>query len=134
MSYPTRTEGLVDMVSDQSWGWPKGFLLNSYYTKVYGRALLLSLDCSTLPLIHTLYYWVISKEVSSTIFKVFGMMRLGIEPRSLKQLTTTLPTKLMIWNENMNRTFWKNALQEILTVFKNKFMMLRKNKFTSFLY
>ena len=41
-----------------------------------------SQDCSTLPLIHTLYYWVLSKEVSSTIFKDFGMIWLGIEPRS----------------------------------------------------
>ena len=30
----------------------------------------------------TLYRWVLSKEVSSTIFKVFGMTRPGIEPRS----------------------------------------------------
>ena len=30
--------------------------------------LLLSQDCSTLPLIRTLYCWVLSKEVSSTIF------------------------------------------------------------------
>ena len=32
----------------------KGFLFNSYHSKVSGRALLLSLDCSTLPLICTL--------------------------------------------------------------------------------
>ena len=38
--------------------------------------------CSILPLIRTLYCWVLSKEVSSTIFKVFGMTRPGIEPRS----------------------------------------------------
>ena len=29
-----------------------------------------------------LYCWVLSKEVSSTIFKVFGMTQPGIEPRS----------------------------------------------------
>ena len=57
-----------------------------------GRALLLSLDCSTLPLMHTLYCWMLSKEVSSTIFKVFGMMRPGTEPRSPGPLTNTLPT------------------------------------------
>ena len=34
-----------------------------------------SLDCSTLFLIRTLYCWVSSKEVSSTIFKVFGTIR-----------------------------------------------------------
>ena len=45
-----------------------------------GECLLLSLDCSTLPLIRTLYCWVLSKEASSTILKVFGMTRPGIEP------------------------------------------------------
>ena len=47
-----------------------------------GEAQLLSLDCSTLPFIRTLYCLVLSKEVSSTIFKVFGMRKHGIEPRS----------------------------------------------------
>ena len=41
-------------VEDRSRGQPKGSLFNSYYTKMWGRALLLSLDCSTLLLIHTL--------------------------------------------------------------------------------
>ena len=36
----------------------------------------LSLDCS---LIRILYRWVLSKEVSSTIFKVFGMTRPGLQ-------------------------------------------------------
>ena len=60
--------------------------------KVKGRALLLSLDCSTLPLICTLYCWVLSKEVSSTIFIVFGMMQTGIETRSPRPLANTLRT------------------------------------------
>ena len=60
-----------------------------------GRALLLSQNCSTLPSIHTLYCRVLSKEVSSTIFKVFGMTRPGIEPRSPGSLTNTLPTRPM---------------------------------------
>ena len=59
------------------------------------RALFLSLDCSTLPLIRTLYCWVLSKDVSSTIFKVFGMTRPGIEPRSPGPLVNTLPTRPM---------------------------------------
>ena len=41
-------------VDDRCRWWLEGSLFNSYYTKVYGRALLLSLDCSTLPLILTL--------------------------------------------------------------------------------
>ena len=57
-----------------------------------GMAQLISLDLSILPLIRTLYYWVLSKEVSSTIFKVFGMTRPGIEPRSPGLLANTLPT------------------------------------------
>ena len=50
------------------------------------------MDCSTLPLIHTLYCRVLSKEVSSTIFKVFGTTWPGIEPRSSVPLANTLPT------------------------------------------
>ena len=67
--------------------WPEGSLFDSYYSKM---ALLLFLDCSTLPLIHTLYCWVLSKEASSTIFWVFGMTQHGIEPRSPKPLVNTL--------------------------------------------
>ena len=67
-------------------GRPEGSLFNSYHTAVLGRALLLSLDCSTLPLIRTLYCWELSKEVSSTILKVFGMTRPGIELRSSRTL------------------------------------------------
>ena len=46
----------------------------------------------TLPFIRTLYCRVLSKEVSSTVFKVFGMARSGIEPRSPGPLANTLPT------------------------------------------
>ena len=74
--------GTYHLVGNSNRGRPEGFLFNRYYTKVSGRALHLSLDCSTLPLIRTLYCWALSKEVSSTIFRVFGMTRLGIEPRS----------------------------------------------------
>ena len=42
-------------VGDRSRGRPEGSLFNSYYTEVQERALLLSLDCFTLPSIHTLY-------------------------------------------------------------------------------
>ena len=69
-----------------------GSLFNSYHTEVLGRALLLSLDCSTLRLICTLYCWVLRKEVSSTIFKVFGMTWPGIEFRSPEPFANTLPT------------------------------------------
>ena len=37
-------------VADRSRGLPESSLFNSYYTEVYGRALLFSLDCSILPL------------------------------------------------------------------------------------
>ena len=56
-----------------------------------------SQDHSTLSLIHTLYCWVLSKEVSSTIFKVFGMMWPGIEPKSSSALANTLPIRPMSW-------------------------------------
>ena len=80
-------------VGNRSQGKPEGFLFNSYYTEVLGRIQLLSLDCSTLPSIRTLYCWVLSKEVSSIIFKVFGITQPGIEPRSPGPLGNTLPTR-----------------------------------------
>ena len=57
---------LSSKVGDHSCGRPKGSLFNRYYTEMYGRVLLLSLDCSTLLLICTLEYWVLTKEVSRT--------------------------------------------------------------------
>ena len=72
-------------------------------------ALLLSLNCSTLPAIRTLYCWVLNKEVSSTIFKVFGMTRPGIEPRSPGSLANTLPTGssfIYIMNLALNNLQW----------------------------
>ena len=72
-------------VGDLSRGWPEGSLLNSYYTEVLRRSLLLSLDCSTLPLIRTLN--------CCTILKLFGMTRPGIEPRPPGPLANTLPTR-----------------------------------------
>ena len=55
-----------------------------------GRALRLSIDCSTLLFICTLYCWVLSKEVSNTIIKVFDMTRPGIKPRSPGPSVSTL--------------------------------------------
>ena len=69
-------------VGNRSQGRPGGTFFSSYYTELLGRTLLLSMDCSTLPLIRTFYCWVLSKEVSSTIFKVFDTTWHGIEPRS----------------------------------------------------
>ena len=57
-----------------------------------GRALHLSLNCSTLSLIRTLYCWGLNKEVLSTIFQVFGMTRPGLEPRSPRPWANTLHT------------------------------------------
>ena len=76
----------VSNVGDHSRGQPEGSLFNSYNTEVLGRALFLSLDCSTLHSIRTLHCWVLSMEVSSTILKVFGMTRPGIEPRSTRTI------------------------------------------------
>ena len=59
-----------------------------------------SLDCSTLPLSLTLYCWVLSKEVSSTIFKVFGMTQPGIEPRFPGPLANTIPTRTMKYHHH----------------------------------
>ena len=43
-------------------------------------ALLLSLDYSSLPLIRALYWWVLSKEVSSAILKSLVWRDLGLNP------------------------------------------------------
>ena len=86
---------IYSVVGDRSRGQPEGALFNTYYPEVLGRALLHSMDCSTLPLIRTLYCWVLSKEVSSTIYKVFGMTRPGIELRSPGPLANTLLTRSM---------------------------------------
>ena len=91
----TNIRSLKSKAGDHSRGWPEGSLFDSYYTKVQGRALLLSLDCSVLPLIRTLQCWVLSKEASSTIFCVFGMTRPGIELRSLGPLANTLTARPM---------------------------------------
>ena len=43
----------VYKLADRSRGQPESFIFNNYYTVMKGKALLLSLDCSTLPLIRT---------------------------------------------------------------------------------
>ena len=78
------------------------------------------------PMIRTLYCWVLSKEVSSTILKVFGMTRPGTEPRSPGPLANTLPSRPMsqylvcklheLWN--IKKYLWSsehwNSYQNIL--------------------
>ena len=102
----------ISKVGDRSRGRREGSLFNRYYTEVYGRALLLSLDRPNLPLICTLYYWVLSKAVSSTIFRVFGMTRPGIQPRSPGPLANTLPTRtlsrLSVFNPRKIDLFCRN--------------------------
>ena len=61
----------LSKAGDSSRRWPGGSLFNCYYTDVKERVLFLSLGCSTLPSIRTLYCWMLSKWVSSTIFKVW---------------------------------------------------------------
>ena len=51
---------------------------NSYDTEVWRRALLHSLDYSTLPLILTLYCWLLSKAASSTIFESLVWLDQGL--------------------------------------------------------
>ena len=79
--------------------------------------LLLSLDCSTLTLIRTLYCWVLSKEVSSTIFKVFGMTRPGIEPWSPGLLANTKRTQTMSLEQIKNCTMIFFLYKFILFIF-----------------
>ena len=89
----TQSIKTTSKIGDRNRGRAEGSVFNSYYTYMSRRALLLSLDCSTLSWICTLYCRVLSKEISSTIFKVFGMTRPGIEPQSPGLLMNTQPTR-----------------------------------------
>ena len=53
-------------------------------------------------MIRTLLCWVLSKEISSTIFCVFGMTVPEIEPWSLWLLLNTLSTRPMGWCSNID--------------------------------
>ena len=57
---------------------------------------LLSLDCSTLPLIRTLYRWVLIKKVSSITLSIFAMTRPEIELRFVRPLAKTWPVLMQI--------------------------------------
>ena len=70
-------------------------------------------------MICTLYCWVLSKEVSSTIFKVFGMTRPGIEPRSPEPLVNSLPTWPMSWF--IGRCPWCNGYRHRKWTQRHKF-------------
>ena len=72
---------------DRSRGRPDGLIFDSYYTKVLRRVLLLSLDCSTLPLIPMLS---VMQGGIKYHFWVFCMTRPGIEPRCPGPLANTL--------------------------------------------
>ena len=99
-------------VGDCCGGRPEGSVFNSYFTEMlWGGAT--PFPCSTLPFISTLYCWVLSKEISSTIFKVFGMTRPGIEPRSPRPLANTLPTKPM--SRSISKVDILSCFQSIFT-------------------
>ena len=72
------------------------------YFYVYGYAFSLFISLVT--------GWLVIKEVSSTIFIVFGMMRPGIEPRSPGPLANTLPTKPMSWFIHINGSISNNSV------------------------
>ncbi len=115
MSYPARSEGLVNIVY-KSWRLQLRATRRPHFQylqhRCVGVTLFLSLDCSTLPAIRTLYPRVLSKEVSSTIFKVFDMTQPGIEPRSPGTLANTLPTRPMSRsNDNYICLIYENNLK-----------------------
>ena len=56
---------------------------------------------------------MLSKAASSTIFKVIGMTRTGIEPRSPGQLVNTLPTR-------RNRIIFKDTINVFLKFCKKQ--------------
>ena len=109
----------VSKVAERSRGWPEGSFFDSYDTNVEGMAQLLSLDCFTLPLIPTLYYWVLNKGASSTIFWVFAMTRPGIEPRYNVPLANTLTSMPMSGYIYIKENHWEAdclAANQILVI------------------
>ena len=101
-------------VGGRSRGRHEGFLFNNYYTEGSGRALLLSLDCSTLLLFHTWCCRVLSKEKSSIIFWVFGMSWPEIE-RAIRKHSNHYVNGLVYiciyhvkekYNQNFNVIAW----------------------------
>ena len=82
----------VSKVGDRSRGWPEGSLLIATTLMCRGGCYSFTWIAPLYPR-YVPYIAVLSEEVSSTIFKVFGMTRPGIEPRSPGPLANTLPTK-----------------------------------------
>ena len=68
----------------------------------------------SLLLIHTLYCWVLCKEVSSTIFKVFGMMQPGIGEMPYKSKLFVL--RRVTWSYNCLLKIIINYLKPYLCV------------------
>ena len=78
----------------------EGSLFNSYFT-----------------LICTLYCWLLSKEVSSNILKVFGMTWPGIEPRPPRTLANTLPTRPMSYTKfRFYNRYFQNLVRMVCKV------------------
>ena len=69
-------------------GWSKGSLFNSYYTEVWRRVQLHSLECSTLSLIFTMLS--VKQGGIKYHFLSFSMTRPEIEPWSPRLLVNTL--------------------------------------------
>ena len=72
---------------------------------------------------------MISKEVSSTIFKVFGMNQPGIEPWSPRLFPDTLPTRPMSRpiNFSINNTEITEYITETNFSFKESLLPRREN-------
>ena len=82
-------------------------------------------------LIRTLYCLVLSKEVSSTIFKVFGMTRPGIEPRSPGSLAKSLSTRLFFFRRMkiliLSRRFVTRGDYQSLSVLETSVFLAYRN-------
>ena len=100
-------------VGDWSRGRPEGSLFNSYNTE--GRALLLSLDCSTLPSIRTLYCWVWTRRYQVPFWKSLVWRDLGLNPglpdhwRTLFPLSQWVAARINSWVSYGLRIVWSVA-------------------------
>ena len=81
--------------------------------------LLISLDCSTLPLIRTLKSWVLSKKVSNIIFWVFGMI--WLYPGLLGHWRTLYPLSQWL-QDNINKTVNKKVALKSHPLYQQKIL------------
>ena len=90
----------------------KAPFFHSYKTEVYERALLLFLDCYNLPLIRTLYCWVLSKRYQVPFLKFLVWRDLGLNPGLKDHWRTLYPQDQ--WERIITLNFTKSETRSFI--------------------